>query len=706
MSAALAQSIREPVPADDLHELEEILVTAQHRSERLQDVPLSVTALSAHELENLGVADTNSLSQAVPGLSYTLGANSATPFIRGVGTTTNSVGSEASVATYMDDVYVGSINAQLLELNNIERIEILKGPQGTLFGRNATGGVIQIVTVDPNFAPAIEVNLGRENYDATRVSLYATTGLTQSVAVDLAAYGTNQGAGWGRNLETDQPTFTRHQFGARNKWLWNPDERTRVVLALDYNRMKNEDGLGFHVVEPGIGADGTTRYNGFYNTYGNPNDSSDVRQTGASIHAEREFAVTNLVGITSWRNVNGQVQLNTDGVPREIIEGVYRQHDRQVTQEMRLISKDGAALPWIAGIYYLNDLAGYQPLRRLGETAAPFEETQTWSAQRSESYSAFGQATPTVASDTHLTLGARYTTDHRSVDGRTLGISDEPVSTLASASKSASWSKLTWRVALDHRFSAGVMGYLSNDRGFKSGIFNLASPAAAPVNPETLDAYQMGLKTQSTDNRFRADLALFYYRYKDLQVQEILTGAINLVNAASAQMKGVDANVFIRPVDTLILQFGMEAMEGHYTDFKNAPFVRPTVDPGGTPIGGNTRTAGDATGNDTVRTPKLTATASVDLRIGVPRGRLDLVVSDYHNSGFAWDPDNRLRQPGYDLVTVSAEWTSPRNAWSVRLWGKNLAGAKICAYETAGTLLDQCSPAPPRTYGITVSTRQ
>jgi iron complex outermembrane receptor protein len=695
-----------PAVANDSVQLDEVQVTAQRRSENLQDVPVSVTALSAAELKNSGVTDTNSLSLAVPGLSYTLGGNGATPFIRGVGSSVNSVGADASVATYVDGVYISSINAQLLELNNVDHIEVLKGPQGTLFGRNATGGVIQIVTANPSFTPSVEARVGQGNYDATSGSLYGTMGLSQTVAADLAAYGTNQADGWGTDLATGQPTFTRHDFGGRTKWLWTPDRSTRVLVAADYNRNRNEDGQGFHVVPPGIGVDGVTRYDGFYNNVGDPNDFSDVRQAGLSVTVESEFPTSKVVSISSWRNVNGLVQLDVDGTPLDVVGGTYRQHDRTVTQELRLLSKDGAALPWIAGVYYLKDASGYDPLNLLGEVAAPLEEIQIWSTQASKSYAGFGQVSPTIATDTHLTVGVRYTVDDRAVGGSTVGVGATETSTLAAASQSASWTKLTWRLALDHHFTPLIMGYISDDRGFKSGIYNLVSYAAAPVNPETLDAFQSGLKFESPDHRFRADLAAFFYLYRNMQVQDVVADSVNLVNAAAAQMKGIDVDFAVLPVDGFTLRGGFEAMQGSYTNFKNAPFFNPTLGAAGEPIGGNTQTVGNATGFDTVQTPKETATVSAERRVALPGGSLSLVISNYYNSGFAWDPNNRLRQSSYDVVTASAEWDSPRNAWSVRIWGKNLTGAQYCAYETAGTLLDQCSPEPPRMYGITVTTHQ
>jgi iron complex outermembrane recepter protein len=683
-------------------QLNEIVVTSQRRSENLQTIPLSVTAATASELLNEGVTDTASLSLAVPGLSYTLGGNSAEPFIRGVGTTIVSVGNEASVATYVDDVYISSINAQLFELANIDRIEVMKGPQGTLFGRNATGGVIQVITKSPSFTPSADIYVGYSNYDTTSGSFYGTTGLGENVAIEFAVYGKNQADGWGMDLVTGQPTFMRHDFGARSKLLWIPADGTRILIAADYNRTRNEDGLGFHMIPPGVGIDGVTRYNGFYNTYDDPNDHTDVRQSGLSLKVEQSLAAARLVNITSWHNVNGFVLLDQDATPLQVVRAPYLQHDQAVTEEMHLLSKDGASLSWIVGLYYFNDFAGYNPLGLMGEIAAPLDEIQIWSAQKSRSYAAFGQVTPEIATDTHLTLGARYTKDERAVTGSTRGLLATGISMLAAASQSTSWSKPTWRAALDHQLTPNIMGYLSYDRGFKSGVYNLLTYSAPPVAPETLDAYQLGIKTEFADHRMRMNAAAFYYDYKNIQVQEYFTGAINLVNAAAATIEGVDVDFAFLPIDAVTVRGGFEMMSGHYTNFKNAPFYSPTLGPSGVRVGGNTQSVGDATGFDTVRTPKDTATVSVAYRVPAPRGSLSFVVSDYYNSGFSWDPDDRLRQSSFEVVNASVEWNAPKNGWSVRLWGINLTGTQYCAYATGQTLLNSCAPAAPRTYGITL----
>jgi iron complex outermembrane receptor protein len=685
--------------------LEEVLVTAQRRSENSQDIPLAAIAMSAAELSEAGVTNNTSLSLAVPGFMQTQGANTATPFIRGVGSTNTSVGAEGAVSTYVDGVYVSSLNATMFEFNNVERVEVLKGPQGTLFGRNATGGVVQIITRDPASTPSLDLRVGYGNLDTTSGSFYGTAALSDTVAIDLAASGRNQANGWGTAFVNGADAFTQRDYAARSKLLWTPEEGTRIVIAASYDRTRNENGLGFHMPPGAVGPDGVTRYNGFYNTYVDPLDFSDVSQSGLSMTAQQDISVGRIVSITAWRNMDGFESIDQDATPSAIVRAGVSQHDRMITQELQLLSPDDASMPWIAGLYYLDDLAAYEPLAIEGAAAAPFDARQTWSEQKSKSYSAFGQVRPEIATNTHLTLGARYTRDDRAVSGSSLGVSGASISTLATDSQDAAWSKATWRVALDHNLSPDVMGYVSADRGFKSGAFNLTAYAAAPVRPEILDAYQVGLKTELADHRLRLNASAFYYDYRDMQVQKSVTGGVALMNAAAAIMQGVDLDFAWQPNRALSFRGGLSLMRGHYTSFPDAPFFSPKLGPDGQPIGGNVQSVGDATDLDTVRTPDQTASFDAVYRVGVFGGDLRLAASYSYNSGFAWDPDNRLRQPGFSVLNASAEWNAPSGAWSMQLWGKNLSGTEYCVFTAARALLDSCAPAPPRTFGAYFTAR-
>jgi iron complex outermembrane receptor protein len=215
--------------------------------------------------------------------------------------------------------------------------------------------------------------------------------------------------------------------------------------------------------------------------------------------------------------------------------------------------------------------------------------------------------------------------------------------------------------------------------------------ASPPVSPEILDAYQAGVKSELADHRVRLNATAFYYRYKDIQVEEIVAGSVTSLNAAAAEMKGLDIDAEYVPLESLTLRAGIETLNGHYTNFHNAPFNNPALDPAGRSIGGNVTSSGDATGFATVRSPKLTANLSAGYRIPIAVGRLDLSMTYYYNDGFAWDPDNRLRQAHYNLLSASAGWSSPTDTFGARLWGKNLTGARTCSFEEAISLGDICS---------------
>ena len=233
---ALAQDKAET--ADD-GTLREIVVTAQRRNENIQDVPISITAVSGEALRTSGVVSTQDISLITPGLQFQQAVGNSSPFIRGVGSQAVGPGNEASVATYIDGVYLASGAGGLFSLNGIERIEVLKGPQGTLFGRNATGGLVHIITRDPTFEPGFEGSVGYGNYDTFEARAYATAGLASNIAFNVAGFYRRQGDGFGRNLVTGRDVNRAdREMAARGKLLFRPSADTRIRLAADYNESR------------------------------------------------------------------------------------------------------------------------------------------------------------------------------------------------------------------------------------------------------------------------------------------------------------------------------------------------------------------------------------------------------------------------------------------------------------------------------------
>lgn len=683
-------------PVDSNSAIEEIVVTAQRRGENLQSVPLTVSAITADAAERMGITDTTSLTSAVPGLDFSRQANAATPFIRGVGATSSLIGNESSVATYIDGVYISAPQAALFSLNNISQIEVLKGPQGTLFGRNATGGVLQVITREPTQETQINAEAGYGNYRTTTGSFYATTGITRDLAADIALYSYNQAKGWGINVSTGGDAFREKSFSGRTKWAWTPGDTTRVTLSADFGVSRGEQGVGLSPLPGTVGLDGVTSNSGFYNTAVDPNDKYKTTQYGGSIKIEQDLGWSRLMSITASRRSRSPFQLDQDATPLALINADIQGRDRSFSQELQLLSTLESRLAWISGLYYLNDLSGYQPLSLSGLALAGLPYSDIYSTQKLRSYSGFGQATIEVIDATHLTLGLRYTSDHRSIAGATvvpIGPDGAPISILPNA-QSATFSKPTWRLALDHQFTKELLAYVSYNRGFKSGVFDSLAYANPAVKPEVLDAYEVGIKSEFFNKRLRINAAGFNYKYKDIQIDQLKAGVSTLLNAAKAKIYGADLDLTYVPLSGLILNSGIEFLHARYNSFPNAPYYTPS------PTGGDIPSSFNATGNAAVRSPDFVGNVTAAYHFAFVHGAVDISAGDYYNSGFYWNPDNRVRQTAYSLLNSSVTWTASNELWSVRIWGKNLTSRRYYSYETDQEFGDDASPAAPLTFGV------
>jgi iron complex outermembrane receptor protein len=681
----------------------EVIVTAERRPVDVQSVPVSVSVLREDELRSFGLRESVNLTAAVPGLQFGQQGMGATPFIRGVGAASGAVGNEAPVSIYVDGVYIASPTAGIFNLAGVQQIEVLKGPQSTLFGRNTTGGVIQAETRLPETEPMAELGLRRSSFSTTQASAYVTAGLGESARANLSLHYRDQQDGWGTNLSTGEPTFRHEEFGARTKLEWSLGSQTRLLLGASHFDREGEDGIGYHLYPGSLGVDGQTGYSGFYNSWANPQDRAGYRHDVLSARVEHDHAHFRLVNILSWQQLHAFFRLDQDETPARIIDAQISQYSRTITEELQLMSRHDASLPWIVGMYYLNDLSAYDPLTLEGAAIQPLTSTRIHSQQQSDSYSVFGQATVHVTPRTHLTLGARYTRDERSIDGATLGMLDDDRVPLTATRQSDAWDRPTWRVALSREVTSDLMAYVSWDRGFKSGVYNLLSYAAAAVNPEELDAYQAGVKSDWLQRRLRLNIAGFYYDYRNIQVESIVAGATIAMNAAEARMRGAEIDVQYLLSDRLSTKAAVSLLDGTYTDFRNAPINVPNRDSNGNLVGGNTVTSGDATDNRTVRSPRTSMMLQTRYDVPTHRGEFGLNIAYAYSSRFAWDPDNRLQQDAYGDLSASLDWLSPRQTFTVRLSGSNLTNSEVCVLGSATAVGDFCSPRAPRLLSVELS---
>ena len=470
-SGAVAAFGTQPCAALGTSETDEpdIVVTAQRRPERAEDVPISLTVHSGEALDQMQATDMASLGRVVPSLTMTRSGAFTQPYLRGVGKR-STLGVENSVATYVDGVYYGSAIGSLLDLRGIERVEVLNGPQGTLFGRNTTGGVIQIITREPTAEPAAEVAVHAGDYGHLRGDTYLSGGsgaLAGNLSMSLSrngGYGTNIFTGRNDQGEVD------HAFVARSRLTWQASPSFALGLAADYQDIDHD--FAYRPVS-GFPPIGQPRIQDFRDGDQNTPSRYRFRFGGASLRADAQLGSLTLTSITALRGMRARYGTDLDQGPVLLWSGIPYARQEQFSQELQLQSGDSGPLQWVAGLYYINIEVRYDPTHFFygGSYSALLggRIRQTlYSSGTASSFAGYGQGTLAIGEATALTLGLRYTVERRSVEANgerqfstapfirpTPGL---PLLNEPPLQSSDTFDELTWRLALDHHFTDAVMG--------------------------------------------------------------------------------------------------------------------------------------------------------------------------------------------------------------------------------------------------------
>ncbi len=684
--------------------LQEIIVTAQKRSENLQRVPVAVSAFSEKAIEAANITNADQLVSLVPGLQINHGSNNAAPFLRGIGTNSGTIGNEPAVATYVDGVYRPSPAGSVYSFNNLERIEVLKGPQGTLFGRNAAGGVINVVTKDPSTDPTFKANVGYGNFNTFSGDVYASTGLTQDVAIDLSALYNHQGDGWGKNIATGQDAFLSNEISLRSKLLLKPWSSTRVTIIGDYDRTRYDVGAS-EAIASGLNAAGIGHVGGFYDISSNISPYNYQKQGGVSLKVEQDITWAKFTSITAWRSLRSPSLLELDGSTAPYLAYNFVGKESTFTQEFNLQSRESSKVSWIVGFFYFNDNSRYDPLITEGTAygQGPNGGFVINDAQKTRSLAGYAQATaPLFSDDTHITGGVRYTSDIKYLTAsRSLLLTGAalPYTFGSNFPFRVHQPKVTYKASLDHSFSRDVLVYASYSRGFKSGNYNLTNPAQLPTKPEVLDAYEIGVKSELFDHLLRANVSAFYYKFHDKQVQAFLGTSSVQTNAAEAEYKGVEAELTLAPVHGLNIVGSVTYVYSKYLNYPNAVFFTPLAG------GGFAAVKGDATGNQVAFVDPVTATLSAQYTGTTSFGTISGQVTGNYHSSYFFDPQEGARQPAYTTVDVNLTLTPPSSHFSISVWGKNLGGAHYYSQRAYSTIGDLYNAGTPRMFGVRIGYR-
>lgn len=702
---------------------DEIVVVAQRREENLQDVPISIQALSSDMLEAANIDDAISLGLYIPGLEINASNGAATTYLRGIGTDNAVSGAESPVAYYVDGVYVASPAAALFTLNNVERVEVLRGPQGTLFGRNASGGVIQIITRAPDQDFGGEVSLGYGNYNTLEGSLYATAGVSDRLATDLAVSFRDQGDGYGDNPTLGTDVYATDNWAVRNTWLYRGDA-TDVRFSL--SATETETDIGSRVVPAGnsILLAGETNQGGLTFFGGIPDQGANISTWDTALTINHRFDGFDLVSITSFQHAENQYIASADSSAAALLRIAADEFNDTFTQEFQLLGETQSG-DWIAGFYYFTNDAGYDSFNTLLATPALISISNIAASQETNSYAVYGQLTQNLSDRLRGTLGLRYTLDEREFSGtNVVPTSGGPVVlTVPANNQSTDDDALTWRLALDYDFSDAIMGYVSYNRGFKSGQFAVNAFTTPPVDSEILDAFEVGLKSELFDHRLRLNVAAFYYDYQSLQSQVVVGTTPTIVNAGDAVIQGIDVDFNARLSDQFRVFGGVSILDSESQDYPNPPSFVPNnpsgpapngitlpLGPGGSlvqvgaPGSGNAPgTLLNARGNSLPLAPELTATLGASYTVETSSsGAFEFNANLAYNDGFFFEFENRAAQDAYTIFGASLNWTSPTERFGVSLWGANLTDEEYFTGGTSYAFGDFGFPAAPATYGVTL----
>ena len=701
--AAPAQAQQtEPVRDDsqEVLELDAIVVTVQRRVDRLIDVPIAISSMSADQLSEAGVIGLFDLKTVMPGVRVDQYGAYTQPTIRGIGTQDiQGPGANANVAIYIDGFYQPSQAGNIFEFANIERVDVLKGPQGTLFGQNATGGALVITTADPDFVRSGKVSLGVGSFDELRGNLYATGGLTDTLAADISLYY-RESDGYFDNISTGEPTAPVRNQAIRSKLLWQPNDDSTLVLSLGYTDIDNAIGLSQTTTNPvaqfyhdvfGVPIIATTEP---YKTSLNEQPRANPKTFTAGLKGVFDFNGTTLTSLTQYRDQDTSVRADLDGTTVRYWQVEYEETERTFTQEFNLAGKRGDAFDWFVGAFYYHNVGrlqnnAYQDFFNTGiRTNWLYSDVEV----TTDSIAVFVDGTYRLADRWWLTAGGRYTSEKKSLDSQ--GLLDP----FEAFTDSTRWNEFTPRLALRFAVSDFSNVYASYGQGFMSGNYGYTTVGPQkPVDPEKITQYEIGYKFARGGWSF--DAAAYYSDYRDLQVFRFMDdcACFRIDNAPEAESYGAEARLLASVTDRLTINTGVAYNRATYKDYVGAGLSGDPLIP---PNYGFATIPTDFSGGTMIRAPEWTANLGGTYFIPTSNGPILLSGNYYYTSKIPMMPAGQLSQSPYGLLNLSAQWRSPQDVWSVTVFGNNVADKEYLLFSAEGFLGRNQIWGAPASWGV------
>jgi iron complex outermembrane receptor protein len=687
--------------------VQEIVVTAQKRSEKIQDVPIAVTAVTGEEIANKRIADIVDLSSQVPGLQISAGDNGANPhiFIRGVGVNDFNLTTATAIGIYADGAYLASPLSQRSAFFDLQQVEVLRGPQGTLYGRNTTGGAINILSRKPTDEWTGNVSLDYGRFNSSKLE----GGVGGPITTDVLSFrlaGIFEGDdGYMYNRLTNKDVNGANHWAFRGALRFTPSSDVTDDLIVTVDHSQGDSILGYNrtLLDPkGNLCTGNYTSGKCTNAVGYANTSSNlyagdyrfvgkdkVRFYGLTNNLTVDLGAASIVSITAYQHVQRRDREETDIDPLPMLDTLFISGQNTFSEELRLQSSGETDLHYVAGLYYANDIMS-NASRYNVEIA---DQVLGWPFhQTTDSYAAFSQADYQITDALTLTGGLRYSYD----DKHFVYDSIEMLSntTFFHIDQSKGFSSISGRAGIAYRLSPTANLYATYNRGTKSGGFFGGQTTDArdigPYRDETVDAYEVGAKTEWFDRKLTADLAAFYYDYQDLQVYTLVKrppiDAQVFTNASAARIYGAEFELSAHPVRGLDLSLDTSLLSAKYVNFVSAA------------------ASADYSGNTLPFAPTVSIQANAHYEHDIPVGTLVGDVSLTYRSHIFFDTTDtpRVSDPGRAYVDTRLGVRFGENHYEAGLWCKNIFDEPsiglIGPIPSLG--YDFYTINPPRTYGL------
>ena len=744
-------------------QLEEVLVTAEKRSQNIQDVPLSVAAIGGNDIKVGKVTGLNDIAMKVPGVAFNqFNVGGPRIYIRGIGNSSDSAASDQAVGVFLDEVYIGRTGGVGFDLFDLERIEILRGPQGTLYGKNTSGGAINIVTTRPSQEDEVRLSASAGNYDMTNFQGMVNGGITDTISGKLVAQY-SQRDGYGKNVITeDQITtlgdlsnsrYIGKSIGAagsgdelddadkravRGQLLFDLSDTMSLLVGGDYSRDKS-NGTCRHLqnLDDAVQGLGVFWELGMSQKYKNDDRNCSTQfnvdqkrdNSGLMARFEWDLGWADVLSISAWRESDYNFVDDLTGIPlldlsapspegvplppgswtppENVVNGVD-ENASQYSQEFRLTGSHDS-LDWVAGAFYMEEdvdrkeeyYTQYNTLLQGGFGLAGIGDVLFTQKNKTTSMALYAQVDWHFTEQWTLTYGGRYSYDKKKITQDAIDLMGGGVPTgvplilpefPAPVKADDDWSDYTNKVSVSYQPNDDMMLYATYSQGYKSGAFpsqaNQPEVAGTPVDPETVDNYELGMKSTWWDNRIQFNVTLYDMDYSDLQVFELNSRLLLVLSSAQATSKGVDVDFNIALMENLTLSTSYNYSDATYDEYTSS---------GGAVYDGN----------DMVYAPNSAFAVDLDYRYDIgSAGALDFNVSYNWKDDYYTSPSNaeKTKQDDIGLLGASITWSSSDESWSASVWGKNLDDEQqIASLIVDPTAITSESYMAPRTYGVTVT---